>query len=74
MDQGRQNRAARNGPDYIFLSDTVNDPGERTNLYMQNKDLADKLLKMHADWRASIRKDSTSSPAFDAGGEGKPAK
>lgn len=74
MDQGRQNRPGPGSPDRIFLSDTVNDPGERTNLYMQNKDLADKLLKMHADWRESIRKDSTSSPAFDAGGEGKPAK
>ena len=66
MDMGRQNRATTGNADYMFLSDTVKDPGERTNLYAQNKELADKLLKMHGQWRESITKDPTASPSSDS--------
>jgi arylsulfatase A len=67
MDEGRQNRVKVGSPDYMFLSNVVKDPGERENLYATNKELGDKLLKMHEDWRASIAKDPTASPPFDAG-------
>ncbi|UCD28090.1 MAG: sulfatase-like hydrolase/transferase [Planctomycetota bacterium] len=60
--KGRQNRAV--GGDYIFLSDMSADPGERTNLYKQNSNVADQLLKMHDRWRASIAADKTASKSL----------
>ena len=66
MDVGRQNRPTPDSPDYTFLTDTLKDPGEKLNLATQNRELVEKLAKMHADWRESIHNDPTSSPAFDA--------
>lgn len=67
MNVSRQNRPTPGSPDYIFLADTVNDPGEKTNLAAEHPDLVSKLTRMHEEWRAGIRRDPTSSPAFDAG-------
>ncbi len=75
MDEGRQNRAKAGSPDYMFLANTVEDPGERKNLYAANRDLGDRLLKMHEEWRVAVAKDPTASPPFDAGaGKAAPAK
>jgi len=57
--KGRSNRAL--GDNYIFLSDMISDPGEKTNVYKQYTTIADKLLKMHDEWRALIVEDKTAS-------------
>ncbi|MHC4676101.1 MAG: sulfatase family protein, partial [Planctomycetota bacterium] len=54
--KGRSNRAL--GDNCIFLSDMRSDPGEKTNVYKQYPAIADKLLKMHDEWRATIAADT----------------
>ncbi len=55
--KGRHNRAT--GGDYVFLSDMGADHGEKSNLRQRHPEIADKLLKMHDGWRASIAADRT---------------
>jgi len=52
MSQGRSTRAA--GADAVFLADLSADPSEKTNLRLQNPSLADRLLGLHDEWKASM--------------------
>ena len=48
------------GPNELY--NLKDDPGERNNLRRQHPDIADRLLKRHDEWRASIQADPTASP------------
>jgi len=58
MSKGRSTRAA--GDDVVFLADLSADPAEQVNLRAQNRDLADRLLRLHDQWRAGF---APASPA-----------
>ena len=62
MEQSRKNRAT--GADVVFLADVVADPGEKKNVRSQFPEVAEKLGKLHEQWRAAIAKDPTASPDF----------
>ena len=62
MEISRKNRAT--GADAVFLTDAAVDPGERKNLRSQFPEVADKLGKLHQQWRAAIASDPTASPDF----------
>ncbi len=51
---GMSKRTRAQGDDAIFLADLEADPGEATNLRKQHPEVAEKLLKLHDDWRADI--------------------
>ena len=48
----KQSRAE--GDDYVFLIDVEADPGETTNLRKQHPDIAERLLKLHDEWREEV--------------------
>lgn len=54
MSEGRSNRAA--GKDVVFLADLSADPGEKTNLRLQNSNLTERLLGLHDAWKAALTK------------------
>jgi hypothetical protein len=58
----RNNRAA--GDDVVFLADATVDLGEQKNLRKAHPDVAERLLKIHQQWRESIAADPTASPDF----------
>jgi len=62
MALSRKNRAT--GADTVYLADVAADPGERKNLRSQFPEVADKLGKLHQQWRAAIASDPTASPDF----------
>ena len=62
METSRKNRAT--GADAVYLSDVTADPGEHKNLRAQFPEVADRLGKLHEQWRAEIAKDPTASPDF----------
>ncbi len=43
------------GPDERFLSNLVDDPGERRNLAAQYPELVQELLRLHAAWARDVR-------------------
>jgi arylsulfatase A len=62
METSRKNRAT--GADAVYLADVTADPGERMNVQAQFPEVAEKLGKLHEQWRAAITKDPTASPDF----------
>lgn len=54
MSEGRSNRAV--GEDVVFLADLSADPGEKTNLRLQNSNLTERLLGLHDAWKAALTK------------------
>ena len=52
---GKQERMQ--GADLVFLVDLEADPGESKNLYAQNRELADGLLKQHDAWHREVFKE-----------------
>jgi arylsulfatase A len=62
MESSRKNRAT--GADAVYLADMVVDPGEKKNVRSQFPEVAEKLGKLHEQWRAAIAKDPTASPDF----------
>jgi arylsulfatase A len=62
MEISRKNRAT--GADAVYLADVTTDPGEKKNLRTQFPEIAEKLGKLHEQWRAAIAKDPTASPDF----------
>ncbi len=62
MERSRKNRAT--GADAVYLADVTTDAGERKNVRAQFPEVAEKLGKLHAQWRAAIAKDPTASPDF----------
>jgi arylsulfatase A-like enzyme len=62
MELSRKNRAT--GINAVYLADVVADPGEKKNVRAQFPEVAEKLGKLHEQWRATIAKDPTASPDF----------
>lgn len=62
MEKSRKNRAT--GEDAVYLADVVADPGEKKNLRSEFPEIAEKLGKLHEQWREAIAKDPTASPDF----------
>ena len=47
-----------------YLADVAADPGEQKNVRAQFPEIAEKLGKLHEQWRAAIANDPTASPDF----------
>jgi arylsulfatase A-like enzyme len=62
MEKSRENRAT--GENAVYLADVVADPGEKKNLRSQFPEVAEKLAKLHEEWRNALAKDPTASPDF----------
>lgn len=50
MAQGRTTRAT--GDDVVFLVDLSADPGEKVNVCQEHPDVAQQLLRLHAQWQS----------------------
>ena len=62
IDQVSGGKATRVPPDdAVFLADVQADPGERTNVRDAHPEVAQRLTRLHEQWKASIAADPTAS-------------